>query len=593
MTVSEWADAYRILPDVGSAKPGPWQTSWAEYQREVMDSFNEPDVTDLVICAAVQLLKSEVILNILGYLMHLDPCPIIMVQPDERNAEDFSKDRVASMIEVTPVLRERVLKRRGGSSDKKSTKFNIGFKGGYLAIASANVEASLSSKPARVILLDEIDKYPTSAKKGGDPIDLAEKRTTTFPNAKRVKVSSPGDKDTSRILKEFAKSDQRYCYVPCVHCGLYQILKWGGKDTDFGMKWEGDDPETAYYQCEGCGGRLYEADKLEMISRPKFIPHAKSKGIRGYQISALYARNFSWEKLVAEFLKCKDDPDRLKVFVTTRLAEGWEERGSRLKEDSLFARRESYGETSPEVPDGVLVLTCAADVQDNRIEAEVKGWGLGEESWGIVHKVFYGDPSESEVWEQLEDLLYKSFKDKSGLNFQISATFIDSGHHTQMVYDFCQEQSPRAIYPIKGVGGAGIPILSAPMGKRSGKGERKIELFNIGVDEVKSRLMARLRKTQPGPGYYHFPKAYTEEFFKQLTAEECRIVDGKKTWKKIRTRNEAWDLNVYNYAALQLVDPSWKQLDERIKAARENIQEPKNQAEQRGGRRIRSRGIER
>lgn len=561
-----------------------------------MDVITDSDVTDIVILGAVQLLKSEILLNAFGYFMHLDPCPMIMVQPDEKNAEDFSKDRIASMIEVTPVLQERVLQRRGGKSTKKSTTLNIGFKGGYLSIASGRVEASLSSKPARVILFDETDKYPITADKGGDPIDLGEKRTTTFWNAKRLKVSSPGELETSRIIAEYKKSDQREYYVPCPHCGTCQIFKWGGKDVKYGMKWENNDPNTTHYVCEGCFAKLTEADKLAMIPEGQWLTHAPFNGVAGFKISALYSPWFSWAKLVDEYLKGKDDPQKLKVFITTRLAEGWEDRGETMSDGALMARREKY---SAQVPKGAFVLTCSVDVQKDRLEALVQGWGKREECWNIEHAIFYGSPDESEVWEELESYLNRQFEHEAGIQLPLSITLIDSGYSAQNVYKFVERLGNPRIRATKGQFGWGQPILKAPSRGQSGKDRRKVDLHIIGVDEAKDTVMQRLKKRPPGPYSYHFPEAdwCNDEFFAQLTAEKIVITKnnrGFKTrvWVPKRDRNEIFDMTVGCFAATRLLPPDWEDWDKRIlayspDANKENYQEPRRPTR----RRVRARGI--
>lgn len=578
--MSEWADRFRVIPEGGSAEPGPWKTSRAEFQREPMDAITDPDTTDVVICAAIQLLKSEVELNAIGYYMHLDPCAMIMVQPDEKNAEDFSKDRIASMIEATPELQERVFKRQGGRSSKKSTKFNIGFKGGYLAIASANVEASLSSKPARCVWFDEVDKYPAHSNKGKDPIDLGKGRTTNFWNKKRAYVSSPGRLDSSRIIPLYEKSDRRKYYVPCPHCGTCQILKWGGKDVPYGIKWFDNDPTTAHYVCEGCEESLFEADKLAMLPYGQWKAHAPFTGIAGFWISSLYSPWFSWIELVRDYLESKDDPAKLQVFINTRLAEGWEERGESVNDETLLSQREPY---PAKVPDAAYVLTCGVDVQKDRIEALVYGWGKDEEAWAIEHAVFWGTPKEKQVWIELESYLNSQFLHQSGVYLSLSATVIDAGYEATKVYDFVKGMEGRRVFAIKGDDGWERPTLSPPQQKRTGKDARKVELFIVGVDTVKSTVYQRLRKGPGGPYSYHFPAEdwCDEEFFKQITAEKVVLSRDKygfasRVWRKKRERNEILDMTCYNLAALKLLAPNWQ--DWRINIIPpEPVKQPENE----------------
>lgn len=564
MTVSQWADKYRMIPQEGGSEPGPWNTDRAPFQREPMDVITDPDVYEVVIAGSVQLLKSEVLLNAIGYFMHLDPCPMMMVQPDEKNAAEFSNDRIAAMIEATPVLRERVFSRRGGGT-KTSGQFNIRFQGGYLAIASANVPASLRSKPVRVVFMDEVEAYPHSSRDEGDPLGLAEKRTTNFWNRKIFKTSSP-KLVGGRILTAYEQSDRRKYHVPCLECGEKQILRFGGKDRPYGLKWVHGKPSTVVYICQGCGAAWKEADKEELLQNGQWIPEAEFNGRAGFWINSLYSPWFSWEQLVQEYLVSKDDPTQLQSFVNTRLAEGWEERGESVRESLLMARREDY---AAPVPMKAFILTCGVDVQADRLEALVCGWGKQEECWFVDHTVFWGNPDENQVWRELESYLSRNFRHESGVNLKLTVTMIDAGYKAQRVYEFVDRCSGR-VFASAGRSGWGLPTVKV-FRPESGKDRRKVDLHIVAVDEVKDTLIRRLKK-QPGePFSCHFPKTVAgektdwchEEFFAQLTAEKLVIVRDKlgrqtRTWKKIRDRNEIWDLFGLNYAGTKLLSSNWQ-----------------------------------
>lgn len=595
MNVREWADKYRYLSSESSAESGKYYSDRAPYQREMMEAFSDPSVEEVIFMTSAQVGKSLCQENVIGYFIDQDPSPILVMLPDEKVAKKWSKTKLKPLLRDTPRLRNKVTDSRSGGSDEILFKQ---FPGGYIAIVGSNSAAGLAMLPIRVVLVDEEDRCSDDAGGEGDPVTLAKKRTKTFWNRKIGRASTPTIKGQSKIEAAFEKSDKRYWFAKCPDCEHEQRLLWKDENNDYRVRFEKDDnglliPESVYYVCCECGSLWDDVKRWRAVNDGRWIATAPFRGIAGFHISELYSPWTNLRETVAAFLEAKDDPRKLQTWVNTALGEVFEDRGVRLDDDKLFNRRESYGLDGPEVPDGVLVLTCAVDTQDNRLEAEVKGWGIGEECWGIAYKTFHGDPSESKVWEALEDFLYSKFTHRSGLKFQISCAVIDSGgHHTQMVYDFCKNQSPKAIFAIKGVGGEGIPILSASLNKRSGKDQRKVELYNIGVDEVKGRIASRLSRTAPGPGYFHFPSTYTEEYFKQLAAEELKVKDGKRTWEKIRPRNEAWDITVYNYAALQLVDPTWETLKERIEAAIRNEKPPAKQKQQYQGRRIRHEGIQ-
>lgn len=595
MTVSKWAETKRILSKESSANSGQYSCEDAPYQREMMDIFNDPEVERIIYKMGAQVGKSTCIENAIGYFIDQDPSTMMIGLPDKDVVRKWSRTKLVPLLRDTPCLSNKVTDSKSGGTNEISFKT---FPGGYINLAGSNSAAGLRMFPIRVVIFDELDACADNADGEGDPVELAVVRTVTYSNAKVCLASTPTLKGSSKIDKEFEHSDKRYWFVPCPDCGHEQRLIWKEEETgEYRVVFEVDEaghliPESVFYTCESCDSQWNDFKRYEAIKKGRWIATETFRGVAGFHLSELYSPYSTIKKVVKEFLKAKDDPEKLQVWVNTALGETWEDRGVRLDDDKLFNRREPYGQEKPEVPDGVLVLTCGVDVQDNRLEAEVKGWGIGEEAWGITYKVFYGDPGESTVWQQLEDLLFAKFRHRSGLAFQISTACIDSGgHHTQMVYDFCKNQAPRAIFAIKGIGGEGVPIVSAPANKRSGKDERKVELFTIGVDDAKTRLYSRLRKTVPGPGYCHFPISYTEEYFKQLTAEESKTRDGKRVWEKIRARNEALDVNVYAYAALQLVDPAWEQLKERIEAAIKNEKPPAKAKQQGHSRRIRHEGI--
>ncbi len=567
LTVSQWADKYRILSPEGSASPGRWNTADAEYQRAVMDAFTDPHVHTIVMLWASQLGKSEILMNMMARSIHLDPGPMMFVFPDKENAREFIKDRLTTMIRDTPVLRERVLPDRGNRGNSNSDLFVKRFKGGYLAVASANVPASLASKPIRDLYCDEVDRYNSSAGREGDPVELAAKRQTTFWNAKKVLTSTPGNDIESRIVPAYAQTDQREYYVPCPHCGEYQTLEWANVQWDKRIVDGRREhlPETARMVCSHCGVLLYEADKFAMIPFGKWIANAPNNGSVGFRLNTLYSPWFTWAKLVQEWLHAQGKPDEIKVFVNTRLGEAYAESGDTIKETDLYYRREKY--TAP-IPMGAFVLTAGVDVQNDRIEALVHGWGRGEETWVIDHAVLWGDPKESRVWQELEQYLDRDWLHESGVKLRLSATCVDSGFLTQIVYDFCRGKTGRRIFATKGMDGEGRPVLTSPAAKRTGTNERPVELFTVGTDTTKELVYLRLNRSEPGPGYFHFPDRLTEEYFRQLAAEKMirKYERGypKKVWVKTRPRNEILDMTVLAYAALKQLAPNWEDWRARI-----------------------------
>lgn len=552
LTVSEWADEYRQLSKEASAEPGKWVTDRAPYQREIMDAISDPLVDTVVVMTSAQIGKTELLLNIIGYYVHYDPSPILLLQPTLEMAEAFSKDRLAPMIRDTSVLSERIGDAKARNSG--NTLLHKTFPGGHITMAGANSPSSLASRPIRAVLADEVDRYPVSAGTEGDPLMLATKRTTTFWNKKKVYVSTPTIKGASRIEMEYEDSTMEEWHVYCPSCEELQPYEWGRINFD-----------SVTMTCKHCGAlhQEYEwkARKGKWIAR---FPERKKRGFHLNEMASPWKR---WGEIIEDFKTAKKSTETLKVWVNTALGESWEERGDGQDEEVLFDRREEYG---CEVPEGVLVLTAGIDTQDDRFEIEVVGWGEEEESWGIQYKVIYGDLHRPEIWQELDEYLKTEFQFEDGRKIRISCACQDSGgHFTQEVYKFTKPREVRRIFAIKGKGGESVPFVSTV----SRNNREKAALFTIGVDAGKETIVSNLKIESEGPGYCHFPseyeKGYGIDFFKGITAESLvvRMVNGvgKATWvKKSGVRNEPLDVRNYARAALKILDPNWKLLKSRM-----------------------------
>ena len=544
LSVAEWADAERRLDSQSSAEPGRWYTARAEYQRGIMDACSDPEVREVVVMCGSQSGKSEALLNTIGYHMHHDPCPILVMQPTVDMAQAFSKDRVsAGLIRPTPALRGLVNDSR--AKDANNTTLHKVFPGGALSLVGANSPSSLASRPIRVVLCDEVDRYPPSAGEEGDPISLAKRRAATFWNRKIIQVSTPTNKDASRIEDAYKETDQRRFYVPCPHCDHMQLLIWAN------VQWQDDNPKTAHYHCEECGAAWTESQRHAAVSKGEWIASKPFNGVAGFWFNALYSPWVVLVDTVEEFISCRKDPMRLKTFVNTILAETWEDQGDGVDDYAIAQRKEEYDG----IPEDVVLLTAGVDVQDDRLECEIVGWSAGEESWQIEYHILYGDPSSPQLWSRLDEILLATYEHPLGEPMIIRSTCIDSGgHHTRAVYNYAKTRAGHRVFAIKGVGGEGKPIVGRPSKNNVGK----VPLYAIGVDTAKELHYARLRMDEPGPGYCHFPAKRDDEYFRQLTAEKQVIKYHKgyptRTWIKTRTRNEALDVRVYAIAAFHILN---------------------------------------
>jgi len=542
-----------------------------------MDALNEPNVREVVAMTSAQVGKTEILNNVIAYHISQDPSPILVVQPTLDLAQTWSKDRLAPMLRDTPVLQGLVKDPR--ARDSGNTTLHKVFPGGHITACGANSPSSLASRPIRVVLCDEVDRYPVSAGSEGDPISLAKKRAATFWNRKIMLVSTPTNKGASRIETAYEESDQRVFFVPCPHCEASQQLKWSN------VKWDEDKPETARYVCNDCGVEWSEPDRLRAIRNGKWKATNEFKGVAGFHLSTLYS---PWTPLadgVRDFLEAKKQPATLRVWVNTYLGESWEEQGEAVDDYELSQRREDWDA----LPREVLLLTAGVDVQDDRLEVEVVGWGLDEESWSIHYQTIYGDPSSPKVWDDLDVVLARKWEHESGSEMIATATCVDSGgHHTQSVYKYCKAREGRRVFAIKGVGGDGRPLVGRPSKNNIGK----VNLFPIGVDTAKHLLFSRFRINEPGAGYCHFPSDRDDEYFKQLTAEKIatRYHKGfaRREFVKVRPRNEALDVRVYAMAALTLLNANLKALHNRMmanldKSEQVNKVAPQMKKVQRGG----------
>ncbi|MDB2414196.1 phage terminase large subunit family protein [Rickettsiales bacterium] len=568
--MSQWADQYRRLSPEASSEPGKWVTDRAPYQRGMMDAVNKPGVSEVVYMTSSQIGKTEIINNIIGYFMHQDPSPLLLIQPTLDMAETWSKDRLAPMIRDTDELAELLGDPRSRNSN--NTLLHKKFVGGHITMAGANSPASLASRPIRIVLLDEEDRYPHSAGTEGDPGSLAYKRTTTFWNRLLVSASTPTNEGESKIAARYEQSDQQKYYVPCPECGAFQVLSWAQ------VKFEKRQPKTTHYECEHCKAKLQESDKIWMLARGEWKAEAAFNGIAGFHISELYSPWVKWSEMVVNFFKAKRLPETLKVWVNTSLGETWKEATEGIDPSGLLGRKENWGRISPE---GVVVITAGVDVQDDRLEIELIGWGLGQESWSLQYHVLHGDPAQLKVWEDLDKVLQQMVTTTDGRTLAISCACVDTGgHHTQKVYEYCKNREHQRVYAIKGASQIGKPLVS----KFSRNNKLRVKLFSIGTDTAKQMIYSRLKIHQPGAGYCHFPADYPEKYFKQLTAEriQTKFINGHPTriWVMPKgRRNEALDCRVYGLAALHILNPNLDALakeQERERLKQKEEQQPES-----------------
>ena len=573
-SVSQWADNYRMLSSGISAEPGKWKTSRAPYQKDIMNAFTEPGIHRVVVKSSSQIGKSDMMNNVIGRFAHLDPCAIMMIQPTIDMAQDYSKTRIAPMIRDTKVLNTLFYDVK--SRDANNTILSKVFPGGRLIMCGANSPAGLASRPIRILLADEVDRFPDSAGTEGDPVDLAAKRMTTFWNSCMGLFSTPTNEGSSRIDEEYLAGTQEEWQHKCPNCGEYHLLRHIDMTVDYKEIKTPSGKKTVIvndvkWRCPHCG---FSFSEKEMKQTPqKYISRnadALKNGIRSFFVNGFTSPWMTWSKIMREWLEAKGDPEREKVIMNTVFGESYKQKGAFEDEQIFLRRRESYG---AELPNGVLLLTAAIDTQDNRLEYEVVGWGKEEECWGIRKGIVLGAPNQDRTWKEIDNILDKTYHFADGKGLKVVRTFIDSGgHYTSDVYNYCQKNFHKQRFAIKGRGGPGIPLIY----KIAKANNAKAPLILLGVDDGKQQIMDRLSIDSPGPLYFHFPqdegikelsnRGYDDLYFKGIISEHKKVYKRngvlREVWETTKNvRNEPLDLRNYNLACMKSLKPDWGKLE--------------------------------
>lgn len=540
----EWADKYRVLPQVSSSEHGPWRTSRFPYLKEPMYELSPQSPSKhIVIMKGAQTGFTEIALNWMFCTIHRYPAPLLYVQKTIEAVEKFSKQRFAPSIEVMPCMTDILAptKSRSGSNTIRMKNYP----GGIVILGGANSAASLSSMPIQYLILDEEDSYDSDIQEEGSPSDLAIRRTANFPRRKILHISTPRIKETSVIEPLFYLGDQRWYNVPCPFCGFEQVIYWRN------LKWDEGDTSSVRLECENCSKGIEENYKTQMLEAGQWKKKNPGAEICSFHLSSFYSPLgfYSWKDAVDLFVEAETTLNRgkLKVFINTVVGETWSETQRTIESRGLLKRKEVY---KAEVPQGVLLIVAGADVQDDRIELEILGLGKHEESWSIEYNVLVGDTEHSAVWEALDQLLLRTFHHENGMDMRIACSAIDSGHRAEVVYDFCKTREFRRVFPIKGFDGWGKGYLQRP--KKRNKG---IWLYGLMVDELKSKIYSQLGIKESGPGFCHFPlnESYGKSYFSGLTAERMRLSKGarpKLQWVLPEgRRNEPLDCRAYALGA--------------------------------------------
>jgi phage terminase large subunit GpA-like protein len=577
LTGSEWANRHFYLSPENSAEPGKYSWERMPWQKEMLDIACGEEYRDVVFLTSARVGKTVTMMATTGYYMHQSPSPILWLLPTETIAKQFSTNDMDPMIRDTPALRSLVNDKftREGGNNLLSKRYV----GGTMTMVGGQNSSGLHGKTVRVLLADEIDRYPESAGKDGDVLDLAAIRTTTFQHkAKRIYSSTPTITDISAIERKFKESDQRYFHVPCPECKVRQVLVW----EQLHYK---TDPTNPTYICKHCNYGISESEKYQMLLQGEWIRHNVDSKVAGFFINALYSVNMSWAELVAEWTSIGKNRHKLQVFMNSRLAKTFQLVEEYIGANKLAERLEQYNAEVPtktENCNGVGVLTCGVDIQTNRIEAYVWGYGKNDEAFLIDFRLFEGDTNKNAVFDELTRfLLFERYKTLTGAEIGIRGIAIDSGFNSERVARYVRDlkandPANRTIMAIKGDANytSGILERQAKMYK-SGQ-----VYFRIGVNPAKDHIATLINNPEVGENYIHLPIYFPRRFDQdryldketlyQLTAEkkvyEYKGAKRVGSWKQMRDRNEALDCLVYSYAALLALGPEvFSKLDDLAK----------------------------
>ena len=586
-SIDEFADAHIKLPS-HSAVPGDWETDRTPFLREIMQCLSpHHPCREVALIKPTQIGGTQLAVNWLGYTIARSPSAFLFCEPTKELAKNLSEGKVEPMLTDSPIFRGLVQDVR--ARDSKNRTLSKRFRGGFVHFIGTNSAVGLRHASAPRIVMDEVDAYLFDVDDEGHPCKILEKRAAAFFFYKLFKLSTPGVADRSMIEPAYEAGSRGRYHVPCPFCFHLQPLEWANLVFTFdGVKI----PDRAAYKCAGCGELIPERYKVWMFADrgregvlARWVHERPDHPVRTFHLNLLYQPfgwGYPWARLVKDFLEANEkakagDVRDLKTFTNTVLAETWEEQGEKADADLLYQRREVY---EAPCPAGVLVLTAAVDVQDDRLEAEVCGWGIGEESWSIAYGIFKGSPSLPQVWLDLTEWLQRSWTHADEVAMRVEAVSVDTGgHHTKEAYRFVRNYRGLA-FAIKGSNQPGAPIVPI---RRPKHRHFRLDLHHIGTIAAKDTLFPRLQLAAPGPGYLHFPlhtdaaatpfrqtmavlprpgiphdhALYDQEYFAQLAGSEKRVkyergIEVGSFYKKTRSRNEALDIKVYNLATLHL-----------------------------------------
>ena len=570
LTVSEWAEKYRMLDSKSSAMPGPWSNDITPYLTGVMDEFNNYETEKIIFVKPTQIGGTEALQNMIGYIVMQDPSPTMIVYPTDTLAKSVSENRLQPMLKATPEIAKKF--------DENSSLLELQFDSMYISLTGSNSPSGLASKPISFLMMDEVDKYPGASSKEADPIKLASERTKTFHN-KKIYITSTPTLKTGHIWKEKEAADiEKHFFVPCPHCGEYIEFKFQNIrfPDDEGMSYA-DRAEFATYVCQECGCLITDNDKHNMLKLGEWrtVRH-NTKYVRNvaFWINTLYSPFVRWSDIAKEFLVSKDDPEDLQNFVNSWLAEAWED--TKLKTSAELVLERQTELPAYVVPQWTKLLTAGVDVQENSLYWSIRAFGEFLTSQNIAH-------GQSLSFEEIDRIMNMQYMTEEGDPMVVNLCLIDSGDQTDIVYDFCALHSDYAL-PVKGSSHAQLSHYKLSMVNKTDSRAYGMQLVLVDGGRYKDMIAGRMQRPN-GKGSWMVYSGCDMEYATQVTAEHkvnVKTPGGtKQVWQKKSSHadNHYLDTEVYALAAADVMGVRTLHLveEQQVKPAREEPETPEEQ----------------
>ena len=578
----EFTERRRVLTSGTSARPGPYRFSVTPYTREITECLSEySNITEVVNMKPTQWAGTNIMMNHQLYCIEYGIGPVLYVTSDDELASEFMEKRFDPMVAaakmqdcITPPVQKKANKASGDTKRAKS------YKGTFIKAIGARSESKLSSVPVRIVHLDEVDKYPVALAGGGDSSEKAIRRSDTYENLRKIFYNStPKKKATSRIGPLFRQGDMRYYHIPCPECGHMQRLLWDqmiwDKTEDGKLDLQMDDHghvtnDCVWHECANkeCKYKMRDHEKIYFMrerghgGKAEWRPSKKPDrpGLRSYHGNGMEGFR-SWINIILQWQNIEGDPILLQDFVNDVLGEEYEDKIDKPDEHYLASRAETDWNRG-DINEHIKTLTMGVDVQGDRLECALMGWTEWKESWAVEYYVFPGntnDPND-DCYNYLDEIIRQDFVKPSGEVLRIQVCLIDAPFETASVMNFCErfpyyQNGWRGVYPA-----FGKQTLSQVVKEHTST----ISTPEILADDqrLKFEIYTNLKRKTPAaghaypPGFIHFPNDYSEEYYKQMVAEEVTKITNNKGVETVfisntkQRRNEVLDTTKLALAGL-------------------------------------------